>query len=268
MRWRAIIAIARKDLSIATRSRGVRLPILLAPVVVLGLIPPLLVGAGWLISLRNLADQGLVTPATPQEQAWAMAIIDAEPWVAFVLESLLAPLFVLVPLVVAIVIAADSFAGERERGTLEALLHSPATDEELLTGKFLSSWIPAVTVALGGFILYTGVASLLVAPYQSLSFPPPAWVLLALWVAPAVAGLGLGLMVVISSRVDSLQAAHQLGALVIVPVMVLLIVQLVAAVEISARLVMAVGGAVWAVVGLLVIVAERRFRRDRLAARL
>ena len=268
MRWRAVTAITRKDLSIALRSRGVRLPMLLAPLVVLGVIPVLLVSAGWIISLRNLSGQGVITPMTPRGQAFVMAVAEAEQWVGFVLESLLAPLFVLVPLVIAIVIAADSFAGERERGTLEALLHSPASDEELLVGKFLAAWLPAVTVALGGFVLYTVVAGLLVVPYDLLSFPTVPWVLLAVWVAPAVAGLGLGLMVVISSRVDSLQAAHQLGALVIVPVMLLLIVQVIAVVEVSTRLVMAGGGAIWAVVGLLLIVAERRFRRDRLAARL
>lgn len=261
-------AIARKDLRIAMRSRGVRLPMLLAPVVVLGVIPVLLVSMGWVISLRNLSERGVVTALTPRGEAFALAVAEAETWVGFVLESLLAPLFVLVPLVIAVVIAADSFAGERERGTLEALLHSPASDEELLVGKFLAAWLPAVLVALGGFLLYTLVAGTLVIPYDRLSFPTGPWVLLAVWVAPAVAGLGLGLMVVISSRVDSLQAAHQLGALVIVPVMVLLIVQLIAVVEVSIRLVMAGGGAVWAVVGLLLVVAERRFRRDRLAARL
>lgn len=268
MRWRAISAITRKDLRIALRSRGVRLPMLLAPIVVLGAIPVVLVGAGWVISLRSLSGQGVVTPFTPRGEAIALAVVEAEQWVGFVLESLLAPLFVLVPLVIAVVIAADSFAGERERGTLEALLHSPAADEEMLVGKFLAAWLPAVAVAFGGFLLYTVVAGTLVLPYERLSFPTAAWVLLAVWVAPAVAGLGLGLMVVISSRVDSLQAAHQLGALVIVPVMLLLIVQLIAVVEVSTRLVMAGGGAVWAVVGLLLVVAERRFRRDRLAARL
>ena len=38
---------------------------------------------------------------------------------------LLAPLFLIVPLMVSAVLAADAFAGEKERRTLEALLHLP-----------------------------------------------------------------------------------------------------------------------------------------------
>ena len=38
---------------------------------------------------------------------------------------LLAPLFLIVPLMVSAVLAADAFAGEKERKTLERLLHLP-----------------------------------------------------------------------------------------------------------------------------------------------
>ena len=38
---------------------------------------------------------------------------------------LLAPLFLIVPLMVSAVLAADAFAGEKERKTLESLLHLP-----------------------------------------------------------------------------------------------------------------------------------------------
>ena len=38
---------------------------------------------------------------------------------------LLAPLFLIVPLMVSAVLAADAFAGEKERRTMESLLHLP-----------------------------------------------------------------------------------------------------------------------------------------------
>jgi ABC-type Na+ efflux pump permease subunit len=37
------------------------------------------------------------------------------------------------------VLAADSFAGEKERKTLEALLYTPTTDRELFTAKLLEA---------------------------------------------------------------------------------------------------------------------------------
>ena len=42
-----------------------------------------------------------------------------------VLGFLLAPLFLIVPLMVSAVMAADAFAGEKERRTMETLLHLP-----------------------------------------------------------------------------------------------------------------------------------------------
>ena len=41
------------------------------------------------------------------------------------LVYLFAPMYLIVPMMVSAVIAADSFVGERERKTLEALLHTP-----------------------------------------------------------------------------------------------------------------------------------------------
>ncbi|MGA9138984.1 MAG: ABC transporter permease subunit [Methanocella sp.] len=55
----------------------------------------------------------------------------------------------LLPLVMVINILTDSFAGERERHTLETLLATGLSDHAILFGKILS----AVTYALGGTIL-------------------------------------------------------------------------------------------------------------------
>ena len=50
---------------------------------------------------------------------------EREQLVVLVNGYLLAPLFLIVPLMVSAVLAADAFAGEKERKTLEALLHLP-----------------------------------------------------------------------------------------------------------------------------------------------
>jgi ABC-2 type transport system permease protein len=80
----------------------------------------------------------------------------------------------MVPLVVATEIAADSFAGEREWDTLEALLHTPTSDRELMVAKVLASWLPAVTVAWMGFAVYSVLADRTCSPGRRWgdSFPP------------------------------------------------------------------------------------------------
>ena len=77
----------------------------------------------------------------------ALAIIKA--LIVLILVYFFAPFYLILPLMVASVIAADSFAGEKERKTLEALLYTPTTDGELFLAKMLSAWTPAVAVAWG-----------------------------------------------------------------------------------------------------------------------
>src|SRR5690349_15771378 len=56
-----------------------------------------------------------------------------------------------VGLFVALIIGADSFSGERERATLEALLLTPANRRQIVIGKFLASispWPVAMVIAV------------------------------------------------------------------------------------------------------------------------
>lgn len=47
-------------------------------------------------------------------------------------------------------IATDSFAGGKERNTLEALLATLLRDSELLVGKILVSFVPGMGVIISG----------------------------------------------------------------------------------------------------------------------
>lgn len=269
-------AITRKDLASVLRNRGVRLPLLITPAVVLVLIPILLVAGGEVMATSGQVPQvegtGPFERLGGQETQEAVVGPIADPgtrWAVFVLEVFLAPLYLLVPLIVATVIAADSFAGERERGTLEALLHTPASDRELMAGKILASWLPAVTVSLVGFAVYSVLANLLAWPgLGRIFFPSPTWLLLAFWVTPAIAALGLGVMVVASSRVESLQAAHQIGSLVVLPIVLLLVAQITGVLLFEPVLVAAMGVIIWALAGLAMVAGAGSLRRQRLALRL
>ena len=277
MRWGVIEAVMRKDLATVLRNKGVRVPLIAAPTVILVLLPVLLVTGGDVLSsaapvaLQDPTGGGatLADRFTPETATAVTGIAGDGRWAAFVLKVFLAPLYLLIPLMVATVIAADSFAGERDRGTLEALLHTPTTDAELLTAKFLAAWVPAMVVSLGGFVVYSVVANLVAWPQiGAIFFPDLTWLVLALFVTPAIAALGLGIMVIVSSRVQSLQAAHQFGSLVVLPIILLLIGQISGALLFDATLVLAMGVIVWLLAVAVLRAAARSFRRERLAARL
>ena len=276
MNWHAVDALVRKDLATILRNNGVRIPLVAAPVVILVLLPILLVTGGELVAsqtsipIDQFAGQtGTIADADRLAQEAATGITGPGSWAAFILLVFLAPLYLLIPLIVSTVIAADSFAGERERGTLEPLLHTSTSDAELMIAKFLASFIPACVVALGGFLVYSVVANLVAWPYIGhVFFPNGTWLVLAFWVAPALAALGLGIMTMVSSRVHSLQAAHQVGSLLVLPVILLLIAQISGAIFIDGRFAVLLGGIIWVAAAAFVRTASRHLRRERLAVRL
>lgn len=272
----AVTALVQKDLATIMRNNGVRVPLIVAPIVILVFIPLLLVTGGEVVvSSTNIpieqfaGDTGTIADADQGARETATGVSGRGSWAAFILLVFLAPLYLLIPLIVSTVIAADSFAGERERGTLEPLLHTSTTDAELMTAKFLASFIPAVAVALGGFVLYSVVANVVAWPYIGhVFFPDRTWLLLAFWVAPALAALGLGIMTMVSSRVRSLQAAHQVGSLLVLPVILLLIAQISGTIFIDARFAVLLGGLIWLAAALFVRFAAGHLRREQLAVRL
>ena len=189
--------------------------------------------------------------------------------VVLAIVYLLAPMYLILPLMVASVIAADSFAGEKERKTLEALLYTPTTDGELFLAKLLSAWLPAMGVALGGFVVYGVVANLAAWPTMGqIFFPNVMWLVLVLWVTPAVAGLGLGVTVVISARAQGFQEAYQLGAVVVVPILLLLVGQMTGVMYFSVGLVFLLGLVLWAIDAALFWFGARSFQRAEVIARL
>lgn len=67
--------------------------------------------------------------------------------------------------------------------------------------KLLTAWSVAVAVALVGFLLNAVMAN--AAAWHLMHrifFPNAMWLLLLAWVVPAVSGLGLGAMVLVSDR--------------------------------------------------------------------
>src|SRR5687767_3673780 len=63
-------------------------------------------------------------------------------------------LFMLMPLIIPISIAAYSIVGEKSTRSLEPLLATPITTQELLIGKSLAAILPAVLATWVGYMLF------------------------------------------------------------------------------------------------------------------
>lgn len=269
--WRTLRALALRDLKVVTRSKAMMLPMIIVPLIfvvalpgAVGFFAPQMAAAGEVEDLGNFLD---MMPAPLQETF--RGYNDAQIIVVAMLEHFFAPMFLIIPLMVASTIAAGSFVGEKERKTLEALLHTPTTDTELFVGKLLASWIPAFLVGVGAFILYALVVN--VSAWRVMGgifFPNAMWVALVVWMAPAAAGLGLGAIILVSSRVSTFQDAYQLGGLVVIPVLLLVFGQLAGVLYLNVVAVVLMGLFLWLVDGAILWLGIRTFRRSEIIARM
>ncbi len=122
------------------------------------------------------------------------------------------------PISISLVVALESFAGERERLSLEPLLATPLSDAQLYMGKMLASLaLPLVGAYLGILVYLVGLA------IQIGWYPPPQLLLQILTLTTAQAVVMVSAAVVISSQATSVRAANLLASFVILPVAQLII---------------------------------------------
>jgi ABC-type Na+ efflux pump permease subunit len=176
-----------------------------------------------------------------------------------------APMFLIFPLAFATVVAAESFAGERERKTLEALLYTSATEKELFWGKVITGLVPSIAISWGSFAGYIVVLN--TAGYHifhRLWFPLPSWYPLIFWITPALALLGVSATVLISSRVQTFMGAYQTSSSLVVVVLALLVGQVSGVVYLTAGTGLLVGLVFWIISAFLIMLAMRSFKRAQL----
>lgn len=93
------------------------------------------------------------------------------------------------------------------------------------------------------------------------------WLVLVIWVSPAVAALALGTMIIVSQRVSSFQEAYQLGAMVVLPVLLLLYAQAAGVMFLSVQVVLLVGLIFWLIDMGLFWYGVKTFQRAELIAK-
>jgi ABC-type transport system involved in multi-copper enzyme maturation permease subunit len=120
------------------------------------------------------------------------------------------------PISVSLVIALETFVGEKERHSLEPLLATPLTNSELYWGKTLAAMIPPLVAS------YLGLAVYLFGLFVTLRWTPPLQLLtLVVLLTSAEALVMVSGAVVISSQTTSVRAANILASFVIIPVAIL-----------------------------------------------
>ncbi len=148
-------------------------------------------------------------------------------------------LYMIMPLMIPITIAAYSIVGEKATHSLEPLLATPITTIELLAGKILAAVIPAILATWACFGIFLLLVPLTGAGRVVQNFIlGPTWLLAILVIGPLMAVLAVNFAVIVSSRVNDPRVAEQISAILIVPILAVLFGQIAGVILINVQLVL------------------------------
>ncbi len=122
------------------------------------------------------------------------------------------------PISISLVIALETFVGEKERRSLEPLLSTPLSNTELYIGKTLSAMIPPLIASFGGMLVY--LVTLLSGELQ---WRPASMLIIQIFLLTLVQALVMVTgAVVVSSQTTSTRAANLLASFIIIPMTLLI----------------------------------------------
>lgn len=209
--------VAKKDIREVFSSISIYGPMLGVPLFFAVALPLLT----FYIALYNAPMLLARIAALPTAPSYLHELIGNSSLLSYFAVSILGPIFMTMPILTASVIAADSFAGEKERKTSEALLTTPISMTELLLGKILASLIPTILLTIGVFALYGSVVNALAFNYFGRNVLPTLPWLMMMLMSPLLALAAISIVVIISSHVRGTKEAQQITTLLILPILLL-----------------------------------------------
>src|SRR5487761_1226951 len=123
----------------------------------------------------------------------------------------------IIPTMAPSALTAYSVVGEREQGTLEAVLITPIRREEFLVGKALAAAAPTLVIADVLCGVFLGAAELFAHPAVIAAIFERSHVLVQLLFTPLLAGWSIWMGIAISARSTDVRAAQQLAVFASLP---------------------------------------------------
>jgi ABC-type transport system involved in multi-copper enzyme maturation permease subunit len=122
-----------------------------------------------------------------------------------------------IPALVPAALASYAIVGERLQGTLEPLLTTPIRREEVLLGKALAAFVPALAVSYGVFALFVAVVELFAQPRIASGLMRGPDLLAQVLFTPLLAAWSIWIGIAVSARCRDPRTAGQLAILVSLP---------------------------------------------------
>lgn len=230
-----IQALIEKDIKATFSSKKIWVPMVVLVIVLCIFVPLVIVYTGLYTELFNSPAEDIEKPINsvihsfPNEKMADMLAnlptLGAK-FGYFFINFMLIPFFLIVAIINSMVTSSNSFAGEKERNTLETLLLAPISIKELFVGKVLAAFIPTISLIFASFFLNIMIINAIAySHFKEMLFLTPTWLLLIFWVIPALVLFNIILNVLVSAKVKSFQEAQQFGGIMVLPVVGIIISQ-------------------------------------------
>jgi len=173
--------------------------------------------------------------------------------------------YVIIPAIIPTPIASYSIVGEKIEKSLEPLLATPTTDGEILLGKSIAAFLPAIVATYAGATIFmTLMDSITYGTLGYLYYPNWGMALTLLVLAPLSAILSVELSVIASSRVSDVRSASQLGSLMFLPFLGIYLAGEIGLISLDTNTLLIIA-AVLAVIALVMFrISTATFRREEI----
>ena len=233
-------AIATKDFKIFRKKPTVIYASLALPVVI-GIVFPLIL------------NYSLHRAAHPLDAAGVESLMDAfSIW------------FLIGAAIIPTAIASYSLVGEKVQKSLEPLLATPMTDEEILLGKIISALLVPLVAIYAGAVLFMALMDNFTHSLLGFNYYPNWYVGAILLCTPLVSLLSVELNVIISSRLNDVRSAQQIGSLLILPFIGLYLASEIGIFPFTNTNLLILAGALFVIDVFLFFAARATFQREEI----
>jgi len=254
-------AIMKKDLRGLVFNKRLFLPLLIVPFVFTVVIPTIFI---------------LIIHFTPEEIGEFQEFLDLFSLSAqagdmqlllmgMIFNHIIPVFFMMIPVMAATVMAASSFAGEKEKRTLETLLYCPLTLRQIFESKIFASFILSMLVSFGSFLAMLVVVEaeilLLTGGLLPLNMN---WLVTMLLVSPAISLMAITLIVRSSAKAETVEEAQQKAVFMILPILLLVVGQFAGVLLLNAWLLLGLGAVLGLAAGALMKGSIRKLNYESL----
>ena len=254
-------SLIKKDFGEIWNERGIRVAIILIPVLVAVVIPiafliltlmsPQMDGGQELAALKALLPESM-KDYTEQQGIFYVA-----------LDLVLPMLFLMIPIMTGAMASSVFFAGERERKTLETLLLSPMPPQKIGRIKWISSTVIAVLITFASFFLFTLISAVGDIILEIRFFMDLSWIITVFLLSPLLAILSVLITALYSETCGKQSEAYKIASFLYFPVVLLFILQFAGFYKITEPVLLIVGAVLLIADVVMFKVCEKRFTAEK-----